>query len=79
MFDERLMIYRCARSNTEGDRFDDLCLNDLVMSTKVSARRRLRRLRMDLTLHSLLERGTNHEMDSGEPVDQYRGAVEACI
>jgi len=41
MFDERLMIFRCARSNTEGDRFDDLRLNDLVTSTKVTTRRRL--------------------------------------
>src|SRR5882762_11461832 len=79
MFDERLMIYRCARSNTEGDHFDDLCLNDLVMSTKVTARRKLHCLRMDPTLHSLLERGTKHEMESGEPSDQYWGMVEACI
>src|SRR5882762_3039488 len=79
MFDERLMIYRCAQSNTEGDRFDDLRLNNLVTSTKVTARRRLRHLRMDPTLHSLLERGTKHEMESGEPSDQYRGTVEACI
>ena len=79
MFDERLMIYRCARSNTEGDRFDDLHLNDLVTSTKVTARRKLSRLRMDPTLHSLLERGTKHKMESGEPSDQYWGMVEACI
>src|SRR6267378_4076001 len=79
MFDERLMIFRCARSDTEGDHFDDLRLNDLVTSTKVTARRRLRCLRMDPTLHGLLERGTNHEMESGKPSDQYRGTVEACI
>src|SRR5882762_4924489 len=79
MFDERLMIYRCARSNTEGDCFDDLRLNDLVTSTKVTARRKLRCLRMDPTLHSLLERGTKHEMESGELSDQYQGMVEACI
>src|SRR5882762_10770399 len=79
MFDEQLMIFRCARSNTEGDQFDDLCLNDLVTSTKVTARRKLCRLRMDPTLHSLLERGMKHEMESGELSDQYRGTVEACI
>src|SRR5882762_2021019 len=79
MFDERLMIYRYAWSNTKGDCFDDLRLNDLVTSTKVTARRKLRRLRMDPTLHSLLERGTKHEMESGEPSDQYRGTVEVCI
>src|SRR5882757_6842822 len=79
IFDERLMIYRCARSNTEGDRFDDLRLNDLVMSTKVTARRKLHRLRMDPTLHSLLERGTMHKMESGEPSNQYWGMVEACV
>src|SRR6267378_5225777 len=79
MFDEILMIYRCAWSNTEGDRFDDLRLNDLVTSTKASARRRLRHLRMDPTLQSLLERGTLHEMESGELSDQYWGTVEACI
>src|SRR5882762_9994458 len=79
MFDERLMIYRCARSNTEGDHFEDLRLNDMVTSTKVTTRRKLHRLRMDPTLHSLLERGTKHEMESGEPSNPYRGTVEACI
>src|SRR5882762_4777846 len=79
MFDERLMIYRCAQSNTEGDHFDDLCLNDLVTSTKVTARRKLRCLRMDPTLHSLLERGVKHKMESGELSDLHRGMVEACI
>src|SRR5882762_5693554 len=79
MFDERLMIYRCARSNTEGDHFEDLRLNDMVTSTKVTTRRKLHRLRMDPTLHSLLERGTKHEMESGEPSNQYWGTVEACI
>src|SRR5882762_10393188 len=79
MFDERLMISRCARSNTEGDHFDDLHLNDLVTSTKVTARRKLRHLRVDPTLHSLLERGTKHKMELGELSDQYWGTVEVCI
>src|SRR6267378_3149541 len=79
MFDEILMIYRCAKSNTEGDFFDDLWLNDLVTSTKVTARRKLCHLRMDPTLHSLLERGTMHAMESSKLSDQYWGMVEACI
>ncbi|KAF9642888.1 hypothetical protein BDM02DRAFT_3192526 [Thelephora ganbajun] len=68
-----------TRANTAencDEDFSDLGVNDFILSHKVTARRKLKRLQGSVFARSLLERGTYHAM---EGIEVYNGPIEVSM